>query len=132
MKKIFIFGLSGLLLSGCAQTSVYNTSTRGTNYIVRGSWFNLPANNVITVINNTPFVLSVFEDGIRISKDLQPGDIFTDQVTTALYSAELTLVVQASGAGGGLVGTQARVFQLQNYGRVGQVWSVSNLIPIGQ
>lgn len=125
MNKLALLAVLVASLTGCAVQQSSHT------HVKRGTWFNLPANNVITVINNTPHVLSVIEDGIVIRKDLKPGDIFTDEVSTQLYASELTLIVQATDSVGKLVGTRARVFQLQNYGRRAEVWPISRLTPIG-
>jgi len=124
--RLVLLTLSLAALSGCAVQQSSHVHSK------HGGWFRLPANNVITVINNTPHVLSIMEDGKVIRKDLQPGDVFTDEVDTQLHQSELTLVVQGTDKSGALVGTRARVFQLQNYGRRAEIWPIASLTPLGQ
>lgn len=123
MKKTLALLLGALTLSGCAiQTSRHT-------HVQRDFW-DPPANNVITVVNNSTYVLTIVEDGRTVREDLEPGGVFTDEVYTSFEGSALTLVALAA-KNDKHVGVVSRVFPLYRYGRHAEVWTITHVRPLG-
>lgn len=99
MKNILIFVL--LVCAGCkTSTSQY------------------------TVINNTPYLLKVYQDG-EYKSDLQPGLIH--QVRGTLLWRNTTVTVTGVDSGGNFVGSDSYQYQFG----VPTAWTVTSLMAVG-
>jgi uncharacterized membrane protein len=124
MKNSIVL-LSLLSLSGCCFESGVHTHVSG-----RGGFFEPYYNNQITIVNNSPYQLTVVRDG-KVIKEINPGDLLTENIYSSISGSEVTVTVTAKTKDGIYAGTLSRVYQLQTYGRRAESWTIARVAPPG-